>query len=190
MSTETDDKAAVRKDFNEAVNMSPSEIEHWLDTDDSKKVGSKGADGDGSGESVGHASGRHIVRIKKKAVADLTDGDYAHMKKVVGYVHRHLAQRPADPKESRWRYSEPWYFGVRHGMAVVYLFRPQDKVRITQSPSGGGAGNPAWDFQYFIPQYEVDRRYQMVMRMMYLAYETPEQIERASRPHLRALGGR
>jgi hypothetical protein len=35
------------------------------------------------------------------------DDDYAHMRKVVGYVHRHLAQRPTKERveDSRWRYS-------------------------------------------------------------------------------------
>ncbi|MEQ7873339.1 DUF3140 domain-containing protein [Sphingomonas sp. ASV193] len=103
--TDADDKADIRKDFGEAVNMGPAELEKWLDSEDSKTVGWKGADGDGKGESVGHESGRHIVRIKRKDVSDLTAADYAHMKKVIGYVHRHLAQRPAHPEESNWRYS-------------------------------------------------------------------------------------
>jgi len=91
---------------------------------------------------------------------------------------------------SRYRYAEPWYFGVSHGMALVMMFRPQDQVRISQSPSGGGAGNPAWDFQYLAADYEVGRCYQMVMRAMYVPYESPEQVENASRPHREALGAR
>ena len=103
--SETDEKADIRKAFDEAVNMTPSRIEKWLDTDDSKSVGWKGEDGKGDGESVGHASGRHIIRIKAKKAADLTDADYDHMRKVVGYVARHSRQRPAHPEESRWRFS-------------------------------------------------------------------------------------
>jgi hypothetical protein len=101
------DRDATIKDFNEAVNMSPSELERWLDTEDSKRVGWKGEDGQGSGESVGHKSGRRIVELKHKKKADLTDDDLAHMRKVVGYVHRHSAQGgPAKDKEhSDWRYS-------------------------------------------------------------------------------------
>lgn len=102
-----DDREQIYKDFNEAVNMPPAEIEKFLDTDESKEVGWKGKDGDGDGESVGHASGRRIVEIKRTKKDDLTDDDYAHMKKVVGYVHRHMAQGgPEDDKEhSAWRYS-------------------------------------------------------------------------------------
>lgn len=89
---------------------------------------------------------------------------------------------------SHHRYAQPWYYGVSHGMAFVQMFRPQDQVRITQSPSGGGKGNPAWDFQAFFDQPQVGRRYQLVMRAMYLPYESPAQIEQATRQHRQALG--
>jgi hypothetical protein len=102
-----DDHDQIAKDFNDAVNMAPTELEKWLDSDDSKRVGWKGEDGKGSGESVGHKSGKRIVELKRTKRADLTDDDYAHMRKVVGYVHRHMAQGgPAEDKEhSDWRYS-------------------------------------------------------------------------------------
>ena len=99
------DRDKVRKDFDQAVNMTASDIDKWLRTGKSKAVGWKGADGKGTGESVGHASGRHIVRILRKSPDSLTDDDYAHMRKVVGYVHRHSAQRPDNIHTSRWRYS-------------------------------------------------------------------------------------
>ena len=98
------DRDKVRKDFDEAVNMAPAEIEKWLKTEESRKVGFKGADGRDL-ESVGHASGRRIVNILRRRKDDLNDEDYAHMRKVVGYVRRHSAQRPANIYTSRWRYS-------------------------------------------------------------------------------------
>lgn len=98
------DRDKVRKDFDEAVNMAAAEIEKWLRTDESREVGYKGADGS-SRESVGHASGRRIVKILRKRNADLTTDDYAHMRKVIGYIRRHSAQRPANVYTSRWRYS-------------------------------------------------------------------------------------
>lgn len=102
-----DERKATIAAFKAAVNMTPAALEKFLDTEDSKRVGWKGEDGKGSGESVGHASGRRIITLKRKKQADLTDDDLAHMKKVVGYVHRHLKQGgPAkDKAHSDWRYS-------------------------------------------------------------------------------------
>lgn len=88
---------------------------------------------------------------------------------------------------SKYRYTEPWYYGVSHGMALVLMFRPQDKICLTQSPSGGGNGNPAWDFQCLVPDYELGQRYQIIMRAMYVPYESREQIERLSTLHRKAL---
>ena len=98
------DRDKVSRDFDQAVNMTAAEIEKWLKTDESKKVGFKGADGTRS-ESIGHASGRRIVKILAKKRDDLSDDDYAHLRKVVGYVRRHSAQRPENIYTSRWRYS-------------------------------------------------------------------------------------
>lgn len=88
---------------------------------------------------------------------------------------------------SKHRFTEPWFFGVSQGQAYVQMFRPQDRVRLTQSPSGGGQGNPAWDFQFFIDKFELNHRYQFVMRAMLLPYESAEQIEKATRTHRVAL---
>jgi len=97
-----EEKQEAYNGFATAVNLSPGELKQWLDTEQSKSVG----DSDGGEESTGHKSGRRIVEIKRRAKAQLTDEDYHHMRKVVGYVHRHLAQRPAgDITETRWRYS-------------------------------------------------------------------------------------
>ena len=91
---------------------------------------------------------------------------------------------------SDYRYGEPWYYGVSHGMALVLMFRHCDQVRFSQSPSGGGKGNPAWDFQWFVPEYKVGQRYRFVMRMMYLPFESPEQIIKATARHRAALNSR
>jgi hypothetical protein len=98
------DRDKVRKDFDDAVNMTASELKKWLRTDESRAVGWKGATGEDSGESVGHASGRRILTILGKK-DELTDDDFAHMRKVVGYVRRHKAQEPQNVATSRWRYS-------------------------------------------------------------------------------------
>lgn len=102
---ETLDRDEVVREFHDAVNMTASELTRWLDTDESREVGWKGEDGKGSGESVGHKSGRRIVELLGKKKADLSHEDLEHMRKVVGYVHRHLAQRPDSPEGSPWAYS-------------------------------------------------------------------------------------
>ena len=81
-----------------------AEIEKWLKTKESRNVGWKGADGKAR-ESVGHASGRRIIEILRMRDGELTEEDYAHMRKVIGFVRRHSAQRPANIYTSRWRYS-------------------------------------------------------------------------------------
>jgi hypothetical protein len=98
-----DDNEGTYEGFDDAVNMTASELEKWLDSDESKSVGQKSG---GGGESTGHESGRHIVKILKSKKGDLSDNDYAHMRKVVGYTKRHLAQRPSGQiEDTAWRYS-------------------------------------------------------------------------------------
>ncbi|MFR0356666.1 DUF3140 domain-containing protein [Streptomyces sediminimaris] len=92
----------TRAEFGELVNMTPAELDRWLESEESRDAGRH----KGGGESTGHASGRRITRILRTKKADLTDDDYRHMRKVVGYVRRHLAQRPSgDVRDTRWRYS-------------------------------------------------------------------------------------
>jgi hypothetical protein len=98
-----EERARIRREFRAKVNMAPAALERWLERGPSKAVGQKR---DGRGESTGHASGRRIVEIKRKKAADIDDSDLRHMRKVVGYIDRHLAQRPdGDVRETRWRYS-------------------------------------------------------------------------------------
>ena len=90
-------------EWRDLVNMTPSQLEDWLETDESKSVGQKS----GGGESTGHKSGKRIVEIKNKKKADLDDDDWSHMGKVVGYIKRHRAQGGPDEdmEHSDWRYS-------------------------------------------------------------------------------------
>ncbi len=96
------DRQQIIDEFDELVNMTPKELEEWLETNESKSVGQS----DGGGESKGHESGRRIVEIMRKNKSDYTDDDVEHMKRVSGYVKRHLGQGPKNYIEnSKWRYS-------------------------------------------------------------------------------------
>jgi hypothetical protein len=91
------------QEFKGLVNMTPRQIEEWLETEESKEVGFKENEGS---ESVGHQSGGKIIRILSKKKADLTDEEYTHMRKVVAYIKRHSAQKPGgDIAHTPWRFS-------------------------------------------------------------------------------------
>jgi hypothetical protein len=103
----SDEADEVRREFGEKVNMTPKQLEAWLDTDESRSVGQKEGD-----ESVGHEMGRHIVGILRTKKADLSGEDIARMKKVNGYIARHLRQRPDHPPEELAEM--PWTYSLRN----------------------------------------------------------------------------
>jgi len=92
----------IWSEWRDLVNMAPKELEDFLQTDASRSVG----DSDG-GESTGHASGRRIVDIKRTNKDELTQSQWDHMAKVIGYIKRHTAQGgpDEDAEHSAWRYS-------------------------------------------------------------------------------------
>ena len=96
------EKKDVKAEFDDVVNMSASQLEKWLKTDESNSVGQKK---DGDDESTGHKSGEKIIEILGKKTADLSDDDYTHMRKVISYVRRHSAQKPEKVEGSNWEYS-------------------------------------------------------------------------------------
>lgn len=70
--TATDNEALkeVKQTFKSLVNMSASQIDKWLDSDESKSVGQKTDD---NAESTGHKSGKRIIEILGKKNADLSE---------------------------------------------------------------------------------------------------------------------
>ncbi|KAI9828631.1 MAG: hypothetical protein M1832_001734 [Thelocarpon impressellum] len=81
-------------EFNETVNMTADELDTWLKEAASQESG--WSKDDGSGESIGHESGRKIIEILKRNPerdpAGYEEDDVPHMRKVVAYHKRHLAQ--------------------------------------------------------------------------------------------------
>lgn len=103
-----EEEAAIRQAFDSLVNLEPAELKAWLKRPESKVVGTTRR---GETESVGRQSTRKILAIRAKSIDDLSDADYAHMRKVIGFCRRHLAQRPfafrtgGDISNTRWRWS-------------------------------------------------------------------------------------
>lgn len=101
--TDNDDNASMVKEWRSLMNMNVDELEDWLKTEDSKEVGWKA---EGHTESVGHDSGRKIIKLLPKGDDEFTDEDIQHIRKVRSYCKRHLAQKPHhDIEHTRWRYS-------------------------------------------------------------------------------------
>ena len=96
---ETDESA--EQAFRELVNMDAAAMRRWLESEESRSVGWVH---EGEEEAVGHQSGRQILEILERG--DPEGADEAFLHKVVGYIRRHLAQRPDhDVEHTRWRYS-------------------------------------------------------------------------------------
>ena len=100
------DHETTWREFKQAVNMTALALEKFLESEKSRSVGQKKGD---ASEATGHKEGRQIVEILNKKKADLTDDDYGHMRKVVGYVNRHLKQggpkNQDEVRDSPWRLS-------------------------------------------------------------------------------------
>jgi len=79
---------------------------------------------------------------------------------------------------SNYEYTQPFYFGFSRGLGLLMEFRQQDRIWFTQSPSGGGKGNPAWDFQYHIPDYKVGVPYGFEMRLAYTPFDGQEKMKK------------
>ncbi|KAI3396142.1 hypothetical protein diail_405, partial [Diaporthe ilicicola] len=102
-----DDKDVIAE-FNEYVNMTASELEKWLKSDESGEAGWRKDGGDG--KSVGQDSGEKIIEIlkanPKKDPEKYTEDQIQHMRKVASYCKRHLAQESGsleekDPEEAK-----------------------------------------------------------------------------------------
>lgn len=71
---------------------------------------------------------------------------------------------------SRIRYAKPLYYGNVDGLVYIMMFKPGNGIRMTHSPSGGGTNqaakttNPAWDWQFIVPKYEVAQEYRYQAR--------------------------
>jgi hypothetical protein len=105
-----DERQASRDEFNKLVNMTETALRRWLDSDDSQSVGmtpvGDKVTGPDQPEGVGHHMGERVLKIKQHKTSSLDDDDYRDMRKVVGYIHRHLKQRPKGSiEDSRWRKS-------------------------------------------------------------------------------------
>jgi hypothetical protein len=81
---------------------------------------------------------------------------------------------------SPYEYLYPFYYGVSHGKVLILMFerRTGDELRFAQSPSGGGDGNPAWDFIFLKQGYRVGEMFHFRMRAVYRDFRGVEDVVR------------
>ena len=77
---------------------------------------------------------------------------------------------------SGYHFIEPFYFGRFHNMVLVFMFDTDQVIRFSQSPTGGGQGNPAWDFQFLIPNPVVEKIYSYRARLVYKPFINREDV--------------
>ena len=88
-------------------------------------------------------------------------------------LHRHLGPLV---------YDQPFFYGHFRNMTLLYMFELDERLRLTHSPSGGGfhrqrsTSNPAWDFQFVQPRYEVNEEYGFNARLVYRPRMTRDEV--------------
>ncbi|KAJ5994256.1 hypothetical protein N7451_009980 [Penicillium sp. IBT 35674x] len=105
------DRDTVIREFNDLVNMSPNELRDWLKEEQSVSSGWS----NDSGETIGHESGRKIVEILEhnpdEDPSGYSDEEIDHMRRVVSYCKRHLAQEESvkrNPESKSYRSLKNW----------------------------------------------------------------------------------
>ena len=92
------------------------------------------------------------------------------------------------------RFDEPCYYGNFDDFTVIYCFDRTEGIRFTHSPSGGGGNadrettNPAWDYQFLVPEPEVAEIYEFRMRTVFRPRCDRSEIDREFRDWKAALG--
>ena len=87
-------------DFRRVVNIAAAQLERWLETPESKKLGRMDE------SSIDKDPGRMVLKILKKARDNYRPEDFDHMRRVTGEIGLRLSKRPkGDIVASNWRYS-------------------------------------------------------------------------------------
>ncbi|NPU97306.1 MAG: hypothetical protein HPY51_08820 [Candidatus Omnitrophica bacterium] len=80
------------------------------------------------------------------------------------------------------RYTEPFFYGRFKNMVLIVMFASPEGIRFAHSPSGGGLNaakddtNPAWDFQYIVPNCQIGKEYGFCCRVVYKLWEGREDV--------------
>jgi hypothetical protein len=79
------------------------------------------------------------------------------------------------------RFAEPFYYGLAGTHVYALMFDRTEGIRFSHSPSSGGPPshpNPAWDWQFIVPRYDVLQEYGYRARVVYREKCSREEIQR------------
>ncbi len=83
---------------------------------------------------------------------------------------------------SPFRFDRPFFYGNFDDLMWLVMFDRSEGIRFTHSPSGGGVNaerqttNPAWDFQFLVPEPEVGKAYGFRVRTVLRERCSREQV--------------
>jgi len=90
-------------------------------------------------------------------------------------------------------YGVPFFYGQWQDKVLIYIFEPGPHIRFAHSPSGGGATesgddtNPAWDFQFIVPNAEPGSEYGFRARLAFKTWKDRADVLGEVRRFLEAL---
>ncbi|RJP32300.1 MAG: hypothetical protein C4527_06285 [Candidatus Omnitrophota bacterium] len=93
-----------------------------------------------------------------------------------------LSDRSLFSSLSQVKYALPFYYGRVRNMVWIILFADPTGIRFSHSPSGGGRtakgddSNPAWDFQFVVPDAAVGKEYSTTFRAVYKLWESRDDV--------------
>ena len=110
---------------------------------------------------------QHCTAVHNSLSTVVHDGDTFEPTFVEG--HRDCLYQNFSPL----KYNSPFYYGLFGRHILILMFDRAENIRFTHSPSGGGfnadaqTSNPAWDFQFLVPKYDVMQDYGFRARLIY-----------------------
>ncbi|MDH5399365.1 MAG: hypothetical protein OEX02_14535 [Cyclobacteriaceae bacterium] len=149
----------------------------YIDTPKDKKIYFKGIEGNNNEEKwIASYSESHGDKSTHKSLEDKHNFFFADDFPIS------LANHFSD-----YRYTQPFYYGLFHNMAFAFLFESSEGIRFSQSPTGGGEHNPAWDFQYLVPDVQPGKEYAFRARFIYKPFAGDMDIQKEFQEWKRTL---
>ncbi|GAB4378656.1 MAG: DUF3140 domain-containing protein [Elainellaceae cyanobacterium] len=92
----TQEETEIVLNFRAATNMTPDELESWLQTEKSQQVRQPDQD---------NSSGKRTIELLRKEESEYTSSDFAYMKHAIFFIREKSRERPSGSiRETSWRY--------------------------------------------------------------------------------------